>query len=67
MTFYFYFLNYDISLNNTFRNTTFSMCIDNIHMKGTVSQIFDICLSFCFMKCRKFNQKKSTKSSRFLS
>ena len=43
------------------------MLIDNIHMEGTVSQIFEIGLSFYFMKCRKFNQKKSTKSSRFLS
>ena len=39
--------------------------IDNIHIEGTVSQIFDIGLSFYFMKCIKFNKKKSTKSSRF--
>ena len=41
------FLNKDILLNNTFRNTRFSIHIDNIHMEGTVSQIFDICLGFC--------------------
>ena len=30
-----------------------------------MSQNFDILLSVDFMECRKFNQKKSTKSSRF--
>ena len=67
LLFNFYFLNCDILLNNTFSNTKSSIHIDNIHMEGTVSQIFYICLSFCFMKCRKFIQKISAKSSRFLS
>ena len=62
----FIFLNYDILLNNIFRRTKFSILIDNIHIEGTLSQICYIGLSFFFMKCRKFNQKKSTKSSRFL-
>ena len=62
-----YFLNYDISLNNAFRNTQFSIHIDNIHMEGTVSQNFDLRYRFCFMICRKLSKKKSTKSSRFLS
>ena len=37
--FNFYFLNYDISLNNTFRQTISSILKDNIYMEGTVSQI----------------------------
>ena len=67
MTFQLIFFNYDISPNNTFRNTKFSIHIDNFHMEGTMSQIFDICFGFCFMKCRTVNQKKITKSSRCLS
>ena len=54
--FNFYFLNYDISLNNTFRHTIFSILIDNIYMEGTVSQIFYIGPGFCSLKCRKFIQ-----------
>ena len=65
-TFNFYFFNYDNKLNNIVRSTKFAMLIDNIHMEGTLSHIFEIGLTFYFMKCRTFNQKKSTKSSRFL-
>ena len=43
------------------------MHTDEIQMEGTVSQIFEIGLSFDFMKCRKLFLKKSTKSSRFLT
>ena len=50
-----------------FRSTRFSILIDNSHIEGTISQIFDIGISFHFIKCRKFNKKKSTKSTRFLS
>ena len=68
MTFQLLFFElYDILLNNIFRSTKFAMLIDNIQLEGTVSQIFEIGLSLYFMKCRKFNQKKSTKSSRFFS
>ena len=65
--FNFYFLNYDISLNNTFRHTIFSILIDNMYMEGTVSQNVYIGPGFCLMKCRKFIQKKSNKSSRFFA
>ena len=34
--------------------------IDNIDMEGTVSEMFDLGLSFCFIKCRKFGLKKIT-------
>ena len=43
------------------RNTKSLIVIDNIPMKETMSQILNICLSFYFMKYRKFIQKKSTK------
>ena len=36
-------------------------------MDGTVSQIFDIGFSFCFLKCGIFCLKKSIKSARFLA
>ena len=62
-----YDLNYHIWLNNTFRFTECSILIDNIHMEQTVSQNFDECLNFYLMKCRKLNQKESTKSSPSLS
>ena len=48
-----YFLNWDILLNIFFRITKSSTAIDKIHMEGTMSQIFYIGPSFCFMKCRK--------------
>ena len=31
----------------------FYICIENIAVEGTVSQIFDIGPSYFFMKCRK--------------
>ena len=48
-----YFLIQDISLHNIFRNTKSWIHLDDIQIEGTVSQIFDICLSFCFIKCKK--------------
>ena len=41
----FYFLNVDISLNMHDPNLKLDMCIKNIVIKGTVSQIFDRDLS----------------------
>ena len=52
-TFQLTFLIQDILLDEKFRDTNFSIPIDNIQMEGTVSQIFHIGPSFCFMKCRK--------------
>ena len=47
--FHFYFLNMDISFN--IQVTEMKLCtgVKNIHMEGTVSQIFDIGLSFDFI------------------
>ena len=47
----------DISVNITLRNTTYSVHTDEIQMEGTVSQIFEIGLSFDFMKCGKLFSK----------
>ena len=47
----------------------FENCIAEICMEGTVSQNFDLGLSFCFMLCRRKNlekkYKKITKVTRF--
>ena len=65
--FHFTFFIQDISVNKILRHTKFGMHTDEIQMEGTVSQIFEIELSFDLMKCRKLFWKKSTKSSRFLT
>ena len=40
-----------------------------MYMEGSMSQFFDIGLSFCFIVCRrwKFKKKKKKKVTRFLS
>ena len=44
------------------------MCIARICMEGSVSQNFELGLSFCFMVCRRRNfEKKNTKKSQKLS
>ena len=62
-----HFFIQDISVNKTLRNIEFGIPTDEIQMEGTMSQIFEIGLSFYFMKCRNLFLKKSTKSSRFLT
>ena len=62
-----HFLIQDISVNKTLRNIQFRIQTDEIQMEGTVSQMFEIGLSFYFMKCRNLFFKRSTKSSRFLT
>ena len=62
-----YFLIQDISLNNTFRSIKFKTHIHNVDKEGTMSQILDLGLSFCFIKCRKFCLKKIFKSTRFFA
>ena len=52
-----HFLIQDISVNKTLRNTTLSVHTDEIQMEGTMSQIFEMGLSFDFMKCRKLFSK----------
>ena len=47
------------------------MCTAKICMEGSMSQNFDLGLSFCFMLCRRWNieikYKKITKVTRLLS
>ena len=42
------------------------MCIAGICMEGSVSQIFELGLSFCFMVCRRRNFEKKYKNSQKL-
>ena len=44
-----YFLIVHISFNFALRNVKLPVTVCDIHLEGTVSQNFDICLSFCFM------------------
>ena len=43
---HFYFLNMDILLNNDLPEMKFCTDVENIHMEGTMSQIFYLGLSF---------------------
>ena len=52
------FLNMDISVNITHTSFRFETCILVIWMEGSLSQNFDIDLSFHFMKSRKLFFKK---------
>ena len=47
------FLNMDISLNKQHKLMKFCLCVLYYRIEGTVSQICDLGLSFCFMKSRK--------------
>ena len=47
------FLNFDSSFNIKDRKLKFSVVVLCIMIKGTVSQIFYLGLSFCFMSLRK--------------
>ena len=46
------FLIQDVSGNKILRNIKFGIPTDEIQMEGTMSQNFEIGLSFYFMKCR---------------
>ena len=48
-----HFFNYDSSFNIKDRKLRFSVFVLCILVEGTVSQIFYLCLSFCFMSLRK--------------
>ena len=48
--FHFYLLNKDFSLNTQVKLMKLSTYLKNIHMEGTVSQIFNFILSFYFIK-----------------
>ena len=43
------FLIVHISINFALDGLKFWVHVANIHVEGTVSEIFDLCLSFCFM------------------
>ena len=63
--FHFYFFNPDLKLTIVF--TTLQLCslIENVHLEGTVSQIFNLGPSFCFMsKTGNFLLFFATKFSR---
>ena len=55
-------LNKDISVNIVRRAFIFYMCIPEIETERKVSQMFDIGLTFDFIKCRILYFKKVTKS-----
>ena len=61
------FFNMDISLIISPISLKICMCIAEIYMEGSVSQNFDLGLSFCFMQCRRRHFQKMTKVTRFLS
>ena len=61
-----HFLAGDISLNTLFRSMNLYRHNVKIHIEGTVSQIFLICFTFCFIKFRKKCLKKNIDVSRFL-
>ena len=50
--FYFYFFNTDFSLTIGVNVLKFSTDVRNIRMEGSVSQILDLGLRFCFIKKR---------------
>ena len=56
-----YFLNMDISPNIVFTSLKICMCIAEIYMEGSMSQHFDLGLSFCLMLCRRWNFEKKYK------
>ena len=56
--FHVYFLNMDISLIIAPISLRIWMCIAEIYMEGSVSQNFDLELSFCFMQCRRRHFEK---------
>ena len=52
------FFNMDISLIIALISLKTCMCIAGICMEGSVSQNFELGLSFCFMVCRTRNFEK---------
>ena len=58
LIFHQHFLNMEISFNTQRKGLKFCLCIFHYHMEGSVSQIFDLGLRFCFMNSRTLNFKK---------
>ena len=71
LIFHIHFLNMDISLIIALITLETCMCIAEICMEGSVSQNFELGLSFCFMVSRRrnFGKKiqKFTKVTRFFT
>ena len=44
-----YFSIVHILLDSALRNITFLVSVEDIHLEGTVSQNFDLCIGFCLM------------------
>ena len=51
----------DISLTIAPISLKICMCIAEIYMEGSVSQNFDLGLSFCFMQCTRRHFEKMDK------
>ena len=66
LIFHVYFFNMDISLIIAPICLKICMCTAEICMEGSVSQNFDLGLSFCFMLCRKRHFEKKYKKSQKL-
>ena len=66
LIFHVYFLNMDISLIISLICLKICMCIPEICMKGSMSQNFDLGLSFCFMLVRRWNFGEKYKKSQKL-
>ena len=49
LIFHFYFLNKDISLSNRVKRLIYGIDFENIHMEGTVFQIFYLGFRFYFI------------------
>ena len=60
-------LNLIISIIHGVKITEFGTHVVEDHSEGTVSQIFDLGLSFHFMQSRKLGCKKRQKNSHFLT
>ena len=61
-----YFLNKDISLTKALIYLKTWIYISKICLEGSVSQNFDLGLSFCFMVCRRRDFEKEYKKSQKL-
>ena len=66
LNFHIYFLNMDISLTKALSCLKICMYTAEICLEGSVSQNFDIGLSFCLMVCRRWNFEKKYKKSQKL-
>ena len=70
LIFHVYFFNMDISLIIALISLKTCMCTAGICMEGSMSQNFELGLSFCLMVCRRRtfekNKQKKKKVTRFL-